>query len=121
MTGAPPSAGGHACKKRVGRPPRAGHPVTEQRSPSRGAPAARRTRWRKRHPLSSDLPRQTSAPIEGDGGVTRSLDLVADELDRGREQPGPMIRPVSAWTYSVIKMYLVFTGPVVTMPEESHP
>jgi hypothetical protein len=28
--------------------------------------------WRKRHPLSSDLPRRTLAPIEGNGGESRS-------------------------------------------------
>ena len=67
----PPLAGGHAGKK--GRPsPRAGHPVTEQRSPSRGAPAARRFALAQAPPLSSDLPRRTSAPIKANGGVPRS-------------------------------------------------
>ena len=45
--------------RRAARPSRAGHPVTEQRSPSRGAPSGRVACSASADPLSSDLPRRT--------------------------------------------------------------
>jgi hypothetical protein len=70
-TGAPPSAGGHACKNGPTVPLAPGilSPSKVHRQGARLRRVA--AQWRKRHPLSSDLPRRTSAPIEGDGGMSR--------------------------------------------------
>jgi hypothetical protein len=74
VTGAPPSAGGRACKSGPAVPLAPGI-LSPSKDHSQGARLRRgAARWRKRHPLSSDLPRRISAPIEGDGGVSRSFD-----------------------------------------------
>ncbi len=51
VTGAPAIGRWPHLQERTGRPPRAGDPVTEQRSPSRGAPAARRCALAQAPPL----------------------------------------------------------------------
>jgi hypothetical protein len=70
-TGAPPSAGGRACKSGPAVPLAPGilSPSKDLRQGARLRRGA--ARWRKRHPLSSDLRRRTSAPIEGNGEVSR--------------------------------------------------
>jgi hypothetical protein len=73
--GAPPSAGGHACKSGPAVPLAPGilSPSKDHRQGARLRRGA--ARWRKRHPWSSDLPRRTSAPIEGRQGVEAVLSL----------------------------------------------
>jgi hypothetical protein len=67
---------GHVCKKRTAVPLAPGilSPSKDHRQGARLRRGA--ARWRKRHPLSSDLPRRTSAPIEGDGGEPRPAPMI---------------------------------------------
>jgi hypothetical protein len=61
--------GGPAARAGPGRPPRAGHPVTAQRSQSRALAALTSLpRWRYAPPLSVIFPGKTSAPIRRTGG-----------------------------------------------------
>jgi hypothetical protein len=95
-------------QKLTARPPRAGHPVTEQRSQSRGAPSGRvACDGASRHPLSSDLPRRTSASIEADGVESRlppSLVVTAHkpndqrrDLSRTDDQVTNSVSPALPW------------------------
>jgi hypothetical protein len=74
-TGAPPSPGDHACKSGSAVPSRRAPCHRAKITVKRRACGASLARWRKRHPLSSDLPQRTLAPIEGTGsvGVNRAL------------------------------------------------
>jgi hypothetical protein len=67
-------AGGRACKSGTAVPLAPGI-LSPSKDHSQGARLRRgASHWRKRHPLSSDLPRRTSAPIKGTAECRGCLD-----------------------------------------------